>query len=252
MQVWFDPRGKQKELQAHIAPAVERFRVRWRGAAEQRDQRRLDELDLFRKDLQSFVRLYNFLSQIINYADTDLEQRAIFFRQLVPLLQTDKLAKTIDLSGVRLTHYRLKDQGSQQLNVRDGSGDYALRPPAEVGSGVGRDPVKSRLAEIIQKLNDLFEGELSEADLLSYATHIRDKMLENPVLEQQARTNSKEQFALGDFRPAMMTAVVGGLDNYQSMAKQVLSNVQVREGLADVLLDLVYEAFRAQRDTDVA
>ncbi|HZG68935.1 MAG TPA: hypothetical protein VEZ12_19520 [Herpetosiphonaceae bacterium] len=43
---------------------------------------------------------------------------------------------------------------------------------------------------------------------------VRDKMLENPVLEQQARSNTKEQFALGDFRKAMMGAVVAGLDSY--------------------------------------
>ena len=71
-------------------------------------------------------------------------------------------------------------------------------------------------------------------------------MLENPVLEQQARSNTKEQFALGDFRKAMMGAVVAGLDSYQGMAKQVLSDERVREGFAGVLLDIVYEAFQGQ------
>ena len=66
------------------------------------------------------------------------------------------------------------------------------------------------------------------------------------MLEQQAKHNSKAQFALGDFHDAMMDAVVGGLDSYQSMAKQVLNDQRIREGFASVVLDIVYEALRAR------
>jgi len=247
VKVYLDPQGKQAALQAALAPAVERFRVRWRAAKDADDKKQLDELAIVRKDLASFVRLYDFLSQIINYGDTELEQRAIFFRLLVPLLATDRLSEEIDLSGVQLTHYRLKDQGTRRLNLKEGDGDYGLVPPGEVGSAEGRDPLLAKLAAIIQRMNDLFEGELSEADLLSYAHHIRDKMLENQTLEQQAQHNTKEQFALGDFRAAMMEAVADGLESYQSMAGQVLGNERVREGFAAVLLDVVYAALKERQ-----
>lgn len=65
-------------------------------------------------------------------------------------------------------------------------------------------------------------------------------------MAQQTKTNSKEQFALGDFRPAMMDAIIEKLDNYSSMAQQVLGNERVREGFANVLLDIVYQALRQQ------
>ena len=244
VQVVRDPQGTQAALQAALAPAVERFRVRWREATDGRDRQRLDDLAIFRKDLASFVRLYDFLAQIINYGDTDLEKRALCFRLLVPLLATDRLNEELDLTGVQLTHYRLKDTGTRRLNLKDGAGDYGLVPPGEVGSGEGRDPQLARLAEIIQRMNDLFEGALSEADLLSYATHIRDKLLEHPTLAQQAQHNTKEQFALGDFRTIMLDTVVDGLERYQSMAGQVLGNERIREGFAAVLLDSVYAALR--------
>lgn len=44
----------------------------------------------------------------------------------------------------------------------------------------------------------------------------------------------------------MMETIVDGLENYQSMAGQVLSNERVRDGFAVVLLDIVYESLRAQ------
>src|SRR3712207_6213787 len=96
------------------------------------------------------------------------------------------------------------------------------RPPARRSPAPGAIR-RARSAEIITRMNDLFEGELTEADLLSYNNHISTKMLENPVLEQQARTNSKEQFAPEDLRDAMMDAVVEELDSYSSIVQQVLS-----------------------------
>ncbi len=247
VRIYLDPKGKQAALQAALAPAVERFRVRWHAARDANDKKSLDELEIVRKDLASFVRLYDFLSQIINYGDTDLEKRAIFFRLLVPLLATDRLNEEIDLSGVKLTHYRLKDQGQRQLPLKDGGGEYGLVPPGEVGSAEGRDPQRALLAAIIQRMNDLFEGELSDADMIGLVTHISERMITNPVLAQQAEHNTKEQFALGDFPKVMMEEVIGGMDSYQSMIAQVLSNERVRSGFTAVLLDVVYAALREGR-----
>ncbi|RRR67135.1 MAG: type I restriction endonuclease subunit R [Candidatus Viridilinea halotolerans] len=249
VKVYLDPQGKQAGMQAALAPAVERFRVRWRAAQETRDKKRLDELELFRKDLASFVRLYDFLAQIINYGDTDLEKRSIFFRLLLPLLATERLSEAIDLSGVELTHYRLKDQGTRGLNLKEAKGDFGLVPPGDVGSGESRDPLRAKLAAIIQRMNDLFEGELSEADMIGLATHISERMIANPVLVEQAQHNTKEQFALGDFPKVMMEEVIGGMDSYQSMISQVLGNERVREGFAAVLLDIVYAALKERQES---
>ncbi len=149
-----------------------------------------------------------------------------------PRLETDRLHEAIDLSSVKLTHYKLKQQAGRPLDLREGNGDYKLDAPDALGSGAARDPIRARLAEIIQKLNTLFEGELSDADILGFAAHISDKMMENPVLRRQAASNTKEQFALGDFRKALMLAVAKGMESHRAMGKQVLSNERVRESFA--------------------
>ena len=79
-------------------------------------------------------------------------------------------------------------------------------------------------------MNELFAGDLSEADLVTYARHITDKMLENDVLAKQAASNTKDQFALGDFSGAFVDTVIDGLDNYRSMAEQVLTSPNTRKG----------------------
>lgn len=123
---------------------------------------------------------------------------------------------------------------------------FTATPMTEVGTAMPRDRQQASLSEVVQQMNSLFEGELTDADLINYARHVRDKMMESEVLAQQAATNSKEQFALGNFHDVMMDAVIEGLDNYQSMADQVLNNEQVQKGFAALLLDLVYQAFQKQ------
>jgi type I restriction enzyme R subunit len=243
-KAFYDPQGKQAQLQAHLAPAVDRFKHRWSEAATKKDKKATDELEVFRKDLATFVRMYDFLSQIINYGDTELESRNIFFRHLIPLLKTENLSDAIDLSKVQLSHYRLKHLGQQNLPLGSTPpGDESLLAPiSEAGSGVGRDPAKALLQEIIVRMNEVFEGEVTDADALTFAYGVRDKILENPALQEQARHNSKEQFALGDFQNDLLKAVIGSLDSYQDKAGQVLSNDKTRAAFSSILLDMVYDA----------
>ncbi len=252
---YFSPKGTQKDLQRHIAPAVDRFRVQMQEAKGREDKARIDELRIFRKDLGSFVRVYDFLAQIIDYGDTDLEQRAVFYRNLQPWLSETEEPEPIDLSQVKMTHYRLNDLNERQLKLGDAAEEETLlQPIKDVGSGKGHDSEDELLSAVITQMNSLFEGDLSDADLIGFANHISGKMLENQNLAQQASSNSKNQFALGDFNKIMMDTVIVGLDNYQSMASQVLGNERVKKGFESILLEMVYEGFKSGRftQTDLA
>ena len=224
---------------------MERYRERRRRAQDSDDKETLDALDLFRKDVASFLRLYDFLSQIVNYGDTDLEKRSVFFTHLLPWLAPENQNQAIDLSGVQLTHYRLDALDERRLTL--GDQEAPLKPITGVGGGEAREPETAYLSTLIERLNQLFEGELSDADLLGYAHHIKGKLLESETLAQQAARNSKEQFALGDFQQVLMDNVIEGIDRYQAMAGQVMGNPRVQKAFGEIMLDLVYREFERQR-----
>lgn len=242
--------GKQRQLQAIIAPSVERFRRAWRTAVEAGDKAALDALELFRKDMTAFVRTYDFLSQLVDYGDTTLEKRSIFYRFLLPLIEGGERSSTIDLSAVEMTHYQLRDLGERKLHLVAGE-NGELSPLTGLGTGETRDPALAKLSEIIQQMNKIFEGELTDADLLNYATHIRDRMLEDATLRQQAATNTRDQFEVsGAFTQVMIDSVIGGLDSYESMARQVLSSDGVKAEFRKLLVDMVYEAVQQERKSE--
>lgn len=244
-------KAKQGEMQAKIAPAVERYRVRFREALDADGKQEIDALQIFRKDVAGFIRAYDFLSQIVDYGDTDLEKRSIFFKHLHPLLKDERSKQQIDLSTVKLTHYKLSNKGEQIVKLEQGSDEYKLQPLTDIGSGQPHDPEIALLAQIIQKMNDLFEGDLTENDLLALVNHVGGKMMESEMLEQQAAANTKEQFgASPDYKVVMMDSVADGLDKYQDMAKQVLNSQRVQDGLSEILLELVYAGFAKRRNED--
>ena len=156
--------------------------------------------------------------------------------------------RQVDLSAVLMTHYNLRSRGQSDIPLSKGvAEDGKLSPLTEVGGGASKDPMKEKLSEIIQTMNTLVDGELTDADLLNYAQHIRDKMLENSVLESQAAANEIDQFgASPDFEKAMMKAVVDAFKSHKTMSEQVLKKDSVKDGLSELLLSMVYEGFKAK------
>lgn len=262
-QVEMDPRGTQVQLNAAIAPVAERLLKRYkthlaekRNAEANKDEAAakaakdaMDVLVLFKRDMGAFNRLYAFLSQIFDYGNTDIEKRFIFYRRLIPLLDFGRERDSVDLSKVVLTHHALRNKGRQSLNLKAGDSPK-LAPMTETGTGSLHDREKALLEEIIQKVNGLFEGELSDNDQLVYVNGVlKGKLLENDTLVQQAANNTKEQFANSpDLSQAIIFAIMDALETHTAMSSQALNSQKIQEGLKDALLGpaQLYEALRAR------
>ena len=264
-----DPRGTQAQLSGAIAPVADRLLRRYRSAqleraaaldggddkAAQVNKDVLDALVLFKNDMGAYVRLYAFLSQVFDYGNTAIEKRFLFYKRLIPLLEFGRERDMVDLSKVVLTHHTLRSAGRQPLNL-NADGSYKLPQMDAVGSGSVQEKQQAYLTEIIEKVNGLFEGQLTDGDQLHYVNGaIKGKLLENETLMQQAGSNSKEQFANSpDLKDALMHAIMDALEAHSTMSSQALGSERVRNGLKDILLGpaQLYEALRAKAQGEQA
>jgi type I restriction enzyme R subunit len=262
-----DPTGTQAQLSAAIAPVADRLLKRYRAgqqakasaeaakddASTKAAKEALDALVLFKGDIGAYVRLYAFLSQMFDYGNTDIEKRFIFYKRLLPLLEFGRERETVDLSKVVLTHHTLRRGNASPLYLGPGEG-LKLPPMDAVGSGHVQDKDRAYLSEIIQKVNGLFEGQLSDDDQLVYVNGVlKGKLLENSMLAQQAASNSKEQFANSpDLKDALLHAIMDALDAHTTMSSQALGSERVRDGLKDILLGpgQLYEGLRSRAGGD--
>jgi type I restriction enzyme, R subunit len=255
-----NPDARQSELVAAIAPVEDRLMKRYRAAQEafevvsEQDtaaadaaRNELRALVLFRADMATYLRLYTYLSQIFDYGNTDVEKRAIFYRRLLPLLEFGREREGIDLSKVVLTHHTLKSHGVQTM-VLPAETYPGLTPSTAVGTARIQDRERAHLSEIIAKVNELFDGELTDQDKLVYVNDVlKGKLLESETLIQQAVNNSKEQFANSpDLKSELVKAIIEALDAHTAMSTQALGSEAVRRGLQEVLLNHanLYESLR--------
>ncbi|MCP8689336.1 hypothetical protein [Marinobacterium sedimentorum] len=115
-----------------------------------------DGLEIFKKDLGSFTRYYEFMSQIVDYEDKDLENLNLYGRHLRPLLRETEGDDDddVDLSNVMLSHYRLSKIRHQDLKLQEDASEYGLEPGSDIGSAKARDRKDEFLSEILRRLNN--------------------------------------------------------------------------------------------------
>ena len=200
-----------------------------------------DALEIFKKDLGTFVRFYEFMSQIVDYNDKDLEKLSLYARNLRPMLRETVVDEDdIDLSSIVLSHYRVSKIRQQHLALQENSEEYKLEPGDEAGTARARDRQTEFLSQIVHRLNELFiTDQLTEKDMVNYAYTISDKVRENNIVMQQIANNSAEQAMLGDFPRAVDDAILGSGDAHQNQMMQLLSDPKRAAGFAKVVFDIL-------------
>ncbi len=145
------------QVQALLTPVVERA-----NAATE------DERADFRSELQSYTRLYAFLSQIIPYEDAELEKLYQFARYLWRLLPPDATQLPTEiLDLIDLESYRLRKTSSGSL-APDPRLEM-LEPMLESETYGASDDPKEPLSEIIQFLNDAYGDDPTARQMVTEA-----------------------------------------------------------------------------------
>ena len=200
-----------------------------------------DALEIFKKDLGTFVRFYEFMSQIVDYDDAGMEKLSLYARHLRPLLREQLLDEDdIDLNQVVLSHYRLSKIRQQDLMLSEDQSAFGLKPGEGLGTAKARDPKEEFLSQIISRLNELFVTDhLTEKDLVNYAYTVRDKVRENATVMKQLANNSDEQAQLGDFPKAVDDAILDSSDAHENQKLQLLSDPKKAAAFAKLVFDLL-------------
>jgi hypothetical protein len=92
--------------------------ARYEAARSRDDRVEWEQLELFRKDTGTFVRMYDFMSQVIDFGDSDLEKLCVYLRQLVRVIDVDRVATELDLSDLVLKRVKQVDRGKDVDHAR--------------------------------------------------------------------------------------------------------------------------------------
>ncbi|MEG7524469.1 MAG: DEAD/DEAH box helicase family protein [Chromatiales bacterium] len=221
-----------------VAPAVDRFNSRltelndtirrWelvvdrkelegdeRGAEEAESQRseyaaERDSLMKLRDGMRKFIRVYEYIAQVVPLADPELEKLSRFIRLYVKRLANVPMEE-IDLSGLHLTHLGLYKRSESDMTL--GVGEKSELKPVAGGIGEGRDRAREKISEIIHALNGLFGEGVSETDRIKRMGNliaIGEHAGRNPTVRKQINAGNTEEQVMqgGDLQKAVTAAVL--------------------------------------------
>ncbi|MFF2618326.1 type I restriction endonuclease subunit R [Kitasatospora sp. NPDC058046] len=239
-ELWVTRKGNNA-LSAAISPAQHDFRRRYARAIEEEDKVTLNELDLFRKDVSTYVRLYDFMSQIVDYGDAYMEMLSIFLRLLEKVIAESSWTAEVDLSDVVLVGVKHSKAIPVDISL---VGDGQLKGISAAGTGAKKDPKYVALQVVIDKMNDLFGAEsFAASQVREFVQGLVQRLLANSDLVKQTKANTKKQFIESpDFQAAVSEAVADNQDAHNTMADYFFTDGPAINAIILALADAFYEA----------
>lgn len=202
-------------------------------------QKHLDTLLEFRKKLKKYMSAYNFISQIIDLNDPDLE----VFYGFVKLLS--KRIRGIPLEDIDMRVLVLSDFRINRIDIPEVDDENATLKPMGAGSKKSKANEKKSLKEIVAKINEIWGDEIDVSTGARTLNAILDIVNADDVSRIQIRnsTNSKESvIAEGRLEGIIKSAATTLKQNdFSELCDKVLKDPQTWKPIAEIIFDMVNE-----------
>lgn len=218
-------------VHAALAPAIDRV-------LDLEDEER----ERFRDALDRFVRTYSFLAQIVSFTDTDLEAAYVFCRALLAFVPRE-MGESVDLgSDIELTHLRLEKQFEGSVSLQTETGEVRT---IFSGSGPQNEPEPETLSTIIDRFNERYGTDWTDADRL-FPDAIEEDLVNDERIQLEAAANDINAFKVG-FDNTYLGAIASRLDRNEKVAGQLLDDPELRAALVAEYLPRIYARARVAR-----
>jgi len=231
--VYFKPRRSDKPSptdHALMYSIVDKAVGRFEQATE-------DGKEELRNRLESFRRLYSFLSQVIPFGDSKLEKLDAYLRFFETKLPGREGTGRLDLDDdVRLKFYRLQKISEGRIALQPGTAG-TLKGPSDVGTGKIEDQ-QVPLSRVVDVLNDRFGTEFTSSDELFW-DQVRADASADESVRNAGEANTLDNFA-HVFDRKLEDLVIGRMDRNSEQVVRFLDNPELRDAITRLIRNQVY------------
>ena len=208
------------------------------GVVEKWSALETDDREAFRSTLQSYIRLYGYISQLITFTDVALEKLYVFGRSLNKKLPKREHPDLQDvLESVDLDSFRVQ-KAHDRLQLPLEATDSEVEG---IGSDVAiiREPEQDFLSNIVDALNTAYQTDFTTEDKVDIET-IHQKVHENEALRQvmegdNTETNKRYKFEQV-INEILLDFVNSKLELYTKLSKPEI-NADLKQHLYRAYLD---------------
>ena len=225
VEKFYDERIPDEELQ----PILDTVVNDWRELAE-------DEREEFRHQIQSFIRLYGYVSQIITFKDINLEKLYIFLRFLNKKLPKRPRERLTDVfSYVDLEYFRIEKKHTSKIELE---GKYGELEPISTDIGSISDDPLDFLSHIVQMLNENFGSDLTDDDKINIR-RLDQSLKEDEELQkihEGDNTDTNKRFVFDKFFEKYLLSLVDRDMNFYNKLKEKKRNKYLKDRLYESYL----------------
>ena len=222
-RTYFNPKMTQDRLYSVLEPARQRF-------VDLSD----DEGKDFRGQLSDYVRLYAFLSQVLTFADTELEKLYAFARYLRRLLPAGREELPVEVQqSIDMESFRIQQTSRGRIAL-----ERQARPLEPAGSkpggGITGEELET-LSRIIEALNERFGLNLGSEHRVTLES-IRSALDGDAGLDASARVNTRENVRL-TFDPKVEDKIQEIVETNFNLYKRITDDPDFGRALKNFLFD---------------
>lgn len=195
----------------------------------------------FRRQVRSFVKWYNYITQIVRMFDKELHKEYIFCSYLAHLLPGDD-EEAWDLGNkVTLEYYKLEETFSGSIALeKDTMGQYET---AVMKKGSAQQQKRSQLEEIIERFNEHYAGEITEGDRILVGI-LMNKMAKDDVLRKSAQQDGEQIFVNSVFSKVYDKTAMDSYKESREVFGALFSDPKKYAALKNALAEIMYREFR--------
>lgn len=191
----------------------------------------------FRREVRALVKWYNYISQITRMFDKELHKEYVFCSYLAKLLPSDPV-QPFDLDNrVKLEYYRLEKTYEGAIELESKPGSWKPTQPKRAG---GQKDRTSPLDEIIQRINEEFYGEFTDADRVMVDT-LYQKMRKDSKAKKAAKTEDRQVYERSLFPEIFDTTAQEAYMENTAAYEQLFLDADKYQAVMRALADRLYK-----------
>ncbi len=222
-RIFFNPQRDDGNLHPIIDRVVDRF-----NEIDNEENK-----EFFRSRVQTYLRMYGYISQIINFVDLELEKTFIFFKYLnkkLPKRIQDRfnLFRNVDIDSLKIQkiHEGIGALVNEDSNVN----------PSRFDPTVFQESEYELLSEIIEQVNNEYGSNLTEEDRLDIE-RLKIKLEEDPEVQKFMNGENTEDDKKNFFNQRCYEFVLDQVDQRFEFYKKIEENKFVKERIFKLLYD---------------
>jgi type I restriction enzyme R subunit len=201
----------EKETDEGLQPILTRVSDKWIEIDDK------EQKELFKSSIQSYIRLYGYISQIVTFEDLELEKLFIFLKFLNKILPKDISTRIQISDSIDLESLRLQKMGEHKLTLESRKGE--LEPIGD-GKKTPEEEELDLLSEIIKKMNEVYGVELSEEHRINFS-RVTNQVYQSDELDKVMKGENSEQNKIKKVEEILKNVLLGYVndqfDFYQKM-----------------------------------